>query len=107
MDIESLEKRTIMALGAQMGFGRIMQLAQEGWKESLEQSGYPSGGEFAFGPCVSMTVPCGCEDPVECEWCCGSGHLTKRVKLAKTRSEKSQKRREEKKAFFKPFGTKL
>jgi hypothetical protein len=87
-----------MALGAQMGFGRIMQLAQEGWRKHLKDLGFPEGGEFTIGPCVSLTVPCGCSEPVDCEWCCGSGHLTKRVKLAKNRSEKYQRQQARRKA---------
>lgn len=74
----------------QMGYGRIMQLAQRHWRESLIKQGMPPGGEFQYGPCVAMTVPCGCERQSKCDWCCGSGWLTEKVKAVKDQMENSQ-----------------
>lgn len=72
-----------------IGYGNMMHLARDLWRDKLA-SMTPSliGGEFAVGPCVVMTVPCGCKQPHKCDWCCGCGWLTKRVKQAKDRSRK-------------------
>lgn len=75
---------------ADMGYGRAMQLAQKLWRETLVRKGMPPGGEFQYGPCVAMTVPCGCDNASQCEWCCGSGWLTKKVKAVKDQTEISQ-----------------
>lgn len=84
---DKLEKEVTKILGDDIGYGRMMQLAQELWKENLEREN-PSlvGGEFAYGPCVAMTVSCECERTDEnphCDWCCGSGWLTEKVKEIK------------------------
>lgn len=84
------EKEIVKNIGEKIGYGRMMQLAQELWREKLEKE-QPSlvGGEFAYGPCVSMTVPCECERTEEnphCDWCCGSGWLTEKVKKIKDAS---------------------
>ncbi len=76
----SHEKIQVKRLGDAIGYGRMMQCAQECWKEVLQEQGF-EGGEFAYGPCVGMTVPCGCKS--NCDWCCGSGWLTKHVKQLK------------------------
>lgn len=68
-------------LGSNIGYGRMMQLAQQLWRESLIKQGYPPGGEFAYGPCVALTVPCGCQG--SCDWCNGAGWLTHKVKAVK------------------------
>jgi hypothetical protein len=41
------------------------------------------GSEFVVGPCKAEVVACGCDDPVDCEWCAGTGWLTKKVKKMK------------------------
>lgn len=76
---DAVEKPIIEALGESMGYGRIMQLAQECWRDMLNEQGWNPGGEFAFGPCVAMTTKCGC-DGGSCDWCGGSGWLTLHVK---------------------------
>lgn len=78
------EERQVRELGQKIGFGRLMQLAQQEWEKALQAKDMPAGGSFVFGPCLSMTVPCGCESPASCEWCCGSGRLTKHVHNIKT-----------------------
>ena len=70
-----------------VGYGRTMQMAQEDWRRLLKEDGV-AGGEFAVGPCVSMTVPCGCNGA--CDWCGGSGWLTKKVKEAKAKTKRSR-----------------
>jgi hypothetical protein len=72
-------------LGQKIGFGRLMQLAQEGWRTLLEKQG-AAGGEFAIGTCVAFLVPCVCIEqktlPKDCDWCCATGQVTKRVREA-------------------------
>ena len=81
--INAEEKVLAKHLGDKIGYGRMMQLAQEGWREVLEKQGI-EGGEFAYGPCVAMTVPCECDPEEEhCDWCCGAGWLTEHVKQIK------------------------
>jgi len=81
-----MEKETIKKYGILIGFGRIMQLAQECWREWLQEQNLPAGGELAIGPAVALTVPCGCKKPSKCAWCCGSGWLTKKVKEQKKKA---------------------
>lgn len=75
------EKEIIKREGDKMGYGRMMQLAQECWREYLIEQDYPAGGEFAYGPCVGGTTACGCSGG--CDWCAGSGWLTTHVKRIK------------------------
>ena len=72
----------VKAIGDVIGFGRVMQLAQQAWREVLIKKYDHPGGEFSIGPCVSLTVPCECKYGM-CDWCCGSGWLTKHVKKMK------------------------
>ncbi|WP_424139383.1 hypothetical protein [Roseomonas chloroacetimidivorans] len=74
-------------LGARIGFGRLMQLAEEVWGERLNAQGLPPGARFAVGPCAGFMVPC--THPVldqhgHCEVCCGSGRVTKWVAAMST-----------------------
>lgn len=73
---------SVMHIGRQIGFGRLMQLAQKCWRDILDKSGI-AGGEFAIGPCVALTVPCGCKQAHKCDWCNGAGWLTPCVREAK------------------------
>ena len=74
--VEEQEEAAVQELGEMIGYGRIMQLAQEIWRKK----GIP-GGEFAIGPCVGLTVPCGCNG--SCDWCNGAGWVTPKVKAFK------------------------
>jgi len=85
MSIETTEKIKVKELGSQIGYGRIMHLCEELWRESLLQKDLPPGGEFTIGPCAAAMVPCGCETPAYCDWCCGTRKLTKHVKIVKDR----------------------
>jgi len=78
------EKKLIKRIGDQIGYGRMMQLAQECWREVLIPQGL-EGGEFQSGPCVGMTEPCGCKGG--CDWCAGALWLTKHVKTIKDEME--------------------
>lgn len=80
--IQGRWKELVRRLGADIGYGNMMVLARDCWRESLAAKGYPLGGEHSVGPCIACTVPCDCPDR-RCDWCCGSGWLTERVKEAK------------------------
>lgn len=82
------EKSLVERLGKQLGHGRVMELAQECWKDALERDWDITGGEFAIGPCVGMTTECGCE--CGCDWCGGSRWLTKHVKSIKDWNERDE-----------------
>ena len=69
-------------LGQKIGFGNMMDIASRKWDERLKLKGL-TGGAFVVGPCKLMTFECGCKNAVKCDWCCGSGWLTKHVKEIK------------------------
>lgn len=74
------EAERVETLGAVIGFGRLMQLAERIWRGRLPLK--LKGGEHSVGPCVLMLVPCPAPEVGNCEWCCGSGRVTKRVAQA-------------------------
>lgn len=41
-----MEKELVRKLGKQIGYGNMMQLASECWKESMTKKGYPTSGVF-------------------------------------------------------------
>lgn len=43
----------VRLFGATIGFGALMHAASYEWRESLKAKGYPVGGEFAVGNCVT------------------------------------------------------
>lgn len=71
------ESKRVRELGEYIGFGRLMTEARDEWRKLLLREGL-EGGEFAVGPCVTLTIPCGCTYP--CDWCNGCGWLTPKVK---------------------------
>ncbi len=77
------EEALVDALGELIGYGRVMQAAEACWKEYARQHGH-SGSEHTVGPCACMLVRCegeAHEDGFEggCDWCAGTGRVTKRV----------------------------
>lgn len=75
------EKELIRTLGDKMGYGRIMRLCEEIWREKDIVAGR-KGGEHTVGPCGFFMVPC--PHPVKneaghCDICCGAGRITKGV----------------------------
>lgn len=83
MTLQDRERAAVAALGRQIGFGRLMQLAEWTWREWLVEHGHPHGGQHTVGPCAAALVPCVCVDkPSSCDWCCGTGRVTKRVREA-------------------------
>ena len=81
----SRERQAVARLGDQIGYGNMMSLASEIWGVSLHIKGLP-GGEFVVGPCKALTEPCGCGGSKDCDWCCASGWLTRKVKEIKEAS---------------------
>ena len=73
------DEQELIVLGycESIGYGRVMQIASEAWKEKCKI------GAMVVGPCAGLTVPCGCAEPSLCDWCCGSMWLTKKVKKIK------------------------
>lgn len=74
-------KEAVRELGDRIGYGNMMHLAEQVWREKLIPQGL-EGGEFAHGPCVAFMVPC--PHPVKdhnghCDICCGAGRITKGV----------------------------
>lgn len=81
--LEEIETVMVKDVGEAIGYGRTMQMCEQLWKESLKAKGYSEGGAHSVGPCNASLVDCGCKNHVKCDWCCGSGRITKRVKQAK------------------------
>ena len=84
------EAADVRALGERIGYGRMMQLAEQEWNRSAISIGTP-GGELTVGPCAGMLVPCVCDREIvrdeHCEWCCGTKRVTERVRRAILRSD--------------------
>jgi hypothetical protein len=73
------ERAAVRKLGEHIGWGNVMYLAEQCWREHG-----PAGSEHTCGPCAALLVPCPCRYEREdgrpaCDWCCGSGRLTRRV----------------------------
>ena len=84
------EIQAVDTLGKAIGFGRVMQLAEELWGKMAKEHGH-FGSQHTTGPCASMMVPCphiDDDNPAwrdangHCDWCCGTGRVTKRVAQA-------------------------
>lgn len=78
MLIDEKQKSTVEMIGDDIGYGRLMQLAEQIWKEKAESS----GGEHTVGPCAFFMTPCKHwikDDNGHCEICCGAGRVTKGV----------------------------
>jgi len=69
-------------LAEEVGYGRLMQIASEQWSEKATNNGRPGEG-FVLGPHAGKTIDCGCEASEHCEWCCGAGWVTEKVKQSK------------------------
>jgi hypothetical protein len=72
------EKSAVRALGEAIGYGRVMQLAEEIWGAKDAQ------GALTVGARLASLVPCphpgsGRDANGHCDWCCGSGRVTERV----------------------------
>jgi len=80
------EKHAVRELGDRIGYGRLMQAAEEVWRDINRERGMP-GAEHTVGPCAAVLVPCpNCSDGLDegesCDWCAGAGRVTHRVAKA-------------------------
>ncbi len=69
--------RQVFVLCQKFGYGFVLHHTSALWEKQHGESAKVTG------PCVGSTVPCECEMPHKCDWCCGSGWLTKFVKSLK------------------------
>lgn len=78
----SRDKAMVRELCKRLGYGAVMHFAEECWREDVP-SGL-AGAEHTCGPCATFMVRCEHtgDGPVNCDWCCGSGRVTKRVAQA-------------------------
>ena len=79
--MNAAEENMVRALGGSIGYGRIMQLAEQLWREKITPDGH-EGAEHTTGPCALFMVPCPhpvLDDNGHCEVCCGCGRITKWV----------------------------
>lgn len=78
---DASEHEAVRQLGEHIGWGNVMHLAERCWREYLQASGAPAGGEHTTGPCAIFMVPCPCARTGEsCDWCCGARRVTQRVR---------------------------
>jgi hypothetical protein len=76
------EENAVRILGDEIGYGRVMQLAEQEWRKRAKAQGL-EGSEHTTGPCATFMMRCPhpeLDDNGHCEWCCGSGRVTKRVR---------------------------
>ena len=83
--MDEREEVAVRALGEAIGYGRVMQLAEQIWTSE------DPIGALTVGACVYNYVPCphpesGRDANGHCEWCCGAGRVTKRVFAAMSAS---------------------
>lgn len=76
------EENAVRQLGDLIGYGRMMQLAEQLWRKMLKKEWGIEGGEHTVGPCAAMMVPCPHPKEAEdanghCDLCCGAGRVTK------------------------------
>lgn len=81
------EENAVRQLGNLIGYGRMMQLAEQEWRKMLKKEWGIEGGEHTTGPCAALMVKCphpenGKDENGHCDWCCGSGRVTKKVLAA-------------------------
>ncbi len=77
------DREIVRDLGMKIGWGNIMSLSEQCWREHLIATRSVPGGEHTTGPCAAFMVPCPCvdkrDDQSSCDWCCGARRVTKRV----------------------------
>ncbi len=62
--IGDAEALAVRRLGDQIGYGRLMQLAEQEWRRKLEAQGL-AGGEHTVGPCRATLAERGFETPLQ------------------------------------------
>lgn len=78
---EVQERIDVARLGNRIGYGRLMSLASEMWRETLSEQGM-QGSEFTVGPCEIFMVKCGHlvkDRNGHCDLCCGAGLISKGI----------------------------
>lgn len=77
--IAATNAKTIRIIGRGMGYGRLMQIVEEQWREVAGD-----GSELTVGPCAGLLVPCVCTQggSQPCAWCEGARRVTQRVRNA-------------------------
>lgn len=65
---------TLINICERIGYGAVMQFAEAAWGAKNND-----GAELTVGPCAVSLVPCICNGTSSCDWCCGSGRVTKKV----------------------------
>jgi|HubBroStandDraft_4_1064222.scaffolds.fasta_scaffold66118_4 hypothetical protein len=76
-----VEELLVRDLGKRIGFGRIMQLCEQLWKESHNENGF-YGSELTVGPCAAFMVKCEhleVDDNGHCNLCYGGERIPKRL----------------------------
>ena len=86
--LDAMQKRhreILLPICRAFGFGATMSEVEHLYRQevNLPDTLSVSGSNFVVGPCEAATVPCGCDVPHKCDWCCGCGWLTKHVKKIK------------------------
>lgn len=85
------------------GCGNVMAIASLIWQKKL---GHNSGGAQSVGPCIASLEDCGCRnDKNKCNWCAGTGKVTRRVKQAKDDLLKAEKKQKVEEVVYKVQGT--
>lgn len=91
LDLVSREVTAVRELGERFGYGQVMQLCEQIWKEKEGTRGGELIHLHLTGPCASMMVRCpgpqhqeSHPDYPHCDWCCGSHRVTKKVAEAIT-----------------------
>lgn len=86
------ETMLVASVGNRIGFGRVMQLCEQVWREKEARVDGVGGGEYTVGPCAVSLVPCGCSTrPVDwCAWCVAVGRVTKLVREAQERMPRAE-----------------
>ena len=83
------EEDAVRILGDAIGYGQLMQLAEQIWKAKDKK-----GGNQTVGPCSVFMVPCKHwvkDENGHCNICCGSGRVTQGVEaIASTLGTKLQ-----------------
>lgn len=69
----------IVTIAKRCGYGRVMQELSDAWQEKSTNEGRVGEG-LVIGPHAGLTTSCDCDKPSNCDWCCGSGWLTRHVK---------------------------
>lgn len=83
--MDAAERPLVKELGGKIGYGRMMQLAEQIWHEITP------GAEHTTGPCGAFMVSCHHpfkDENGHCDVCCGSGRITKWVRDNLCRADK-------------------